>query len=133
MKKTLIFEVLIVLGAIWLGCYCVKQSKELFGRWNLLLDGHVWCKLVVPGSVKTIPAEFPRGSVGAMLVYQGREYIGYVNNCGDFVALGSDGGDPYRYTKRMAALAWIQLASLSGMVLWAGVSLWSLSRAKKRQ
>ncbi len=128
---------IVLLGIFFIGTICLvsiylPQNRRLFARWNLLLEGHVLCKLIDPSSIEAIPDHFPRGFTGTMLVYKGTEYIGYIDKFGYFNDVGSVEMDFSKAARNFAILYRIRVASMVVLLLWCGFGLVSIYLERRR-
>jgi len=76
---------LLVAAAGVLFFYLCQNNWTLHARLNLLLHGHVFCRLESPDKLNELSALRPTEFV-SKLVYAKGAYVGYLNPYGDFVS-----------------------------------------------
>ena len=81
---------LIIVASSCFFVHLVRCNWTLHARFNLLLQGHVFCHLEPPSQFKEPPITNTIGFISKW-VYLDRKCIGYVNPYGEFISTGMVG------------------------------------------
>jgi hypothetical protein len=119
---------LLVAAAGGLFFYLAQNNWTLHARLNLVLHGHVFCRLESPEKLNELPPPRPTEFV-SKLVYAKGTYVGYLNPYGDFISASKGALDWEVQRKITMVLFILECAFVAAFV---GILLHWLWRAWKQ-
>jgi len=82
-QRRLAWTLLLTVAFICILSHLFQTNWTLNARLNLLLDGYAFSHLEPVDKIKEFPTPAPI-EFSTFLVYDGKKYVGYLNNSGDF-------------------------------------------------